>query len=144
MNLSKLLKYRKYKIFNRLVYRKFGQYGVFLPCDAIIDETVQFRHNEPGTVIHSNSVIESNVKIYQNVTLGRADVFNEPEKSKFKGILVKKNAILGAGAKILCDEGVLTIGRNSVIAANSVVLESVPDYEVWGGIPAKKISEIVK
>ena len=33
------------------------------------------------------------------------------------------------------------IGKGAVIAANSVVNKSIPPYEIWGGSPAKKISE---
>jgi acetyltransferase-like isoleucine patch superfamily enzyme len=35
----------------------------------------------------------------------------------------------------------VTINDGAVIAANSVVNTSVPAYEIWGGSPAKKISE---
>ena len=33
----------------------------------------------------------------------------------------------------------LSIGNGVIIAANSVVTKNVPDFEIWGGIPAKKI-----
>lgn len=35
----------------------------------------------------------------------------------------------------------VTIGDGAVIAANSVVNKDVAPYEIWGGSPAKKISE---
>jgi acetyltransferase-like isoleucine patch superfamily enzyme len=35
----------------------------------------------------------------------------------------------------------VTIGKGCVIAAWSVVAKDVPDYEVWGWNPARKISE---
>ena len=35
------------------------------------------------------------------------------------------------------------IGKGAVIAAHSVVSCDIPAYEVWGGVPAKKISERV-
>jgi len=35
----------------------------------------------------------------------------------------------------------VTIGDGAVIAANSVVNSNVPEYEIWGGSPAKKIGE---
>lgn len=56
-----------------------------------------------------------------------------------KPIHIKKNAWIGAGATIL--QGV-TIGKNSVVAAGSVVSKDVPDNVVVGGIPAKIIKEI--
>jgi acetyltransferase-like isoleucine patch superfamily enzyme len=35
----------------------------------------------------------------------------------------------------------VTIHDGAIIAANSVVNKNVPPYEIWGGTPAKKISE---
>ena len=36
----------------------------------------------------------------------------------------------------------VSIGKFSVIAASAVLTQSVPDFEVWGGIPAKFIKKI--
>ena len=46
------------------------------------------------------------------------------------------------GPKYCVVHGKLTIGENSVIAANAVLLNSVPENEVWGGIPARKIGDV--
>lgn len=35
----------------------------------------------------------------------------------------------------------VTIGNGAVIAANSVVNKNIPEYEIWGGSPAKKLGE---
>ncbi len=35
----------------------------------------------------------------------------------------------------------VSIGEGVVVAAGSVVTKSIPPYEIWGGVPAKKISE---
>lgn len=52
---------------------------------------------------------------------------------------IKRNAVLFAGAIVL--PGV-TIGENSVIAAGAVVTKDVPDYELWGGVPARFIKRV--
>ena len=49
--------------------------------------------------------------------------------------LVKKGASIGAGATILPG---ITIGKNAVIGAGSVVTRDVPECETWVGNPAKK------
>jgi acetyltransferase-like isoleucine patch superfamily enzyme len=48
---------------------------------------------------------------------------------------------IGHGASIICPRGVLTIGRNCVIAANSMVMRSIPDYSVVTGNPATIIRQ---
>jgi acetyltransferase-like isoleucine patch superfamily enzyme len=53
-----------------------------------------------------------------------------------KPVLIKEGAYIGCNSSIL--PGV-TIGRNSVIGANSVVTKDVPDYCVAVGNPAKVI-----
>ena len=57
---------------------------------------------------------------------------------RFKGsVCLGDGCWLGIGAVIL--PGV-TIGRNAVVAANSVVTKSVPDHAVVGGIPARLLN----
>jgi serine O-acetyltransferase len=142
ISVNRMLKYRKYRLTRRFATELIRLFGVELPLSVKLGKDVYFGHNAIGTVIHNNTTIEDNVKIYQNVTLGRADIHIPWEKSKMKGIVVKEGAILCAGAKILCKEGILTIGKNSVVAANAVLLNSIGDNEIWGGIPAKKIGNV--
>ncbi|MBQ2974729.1 MAG: acyltransferase [Clostridia bacterium] len=51
-------------------------------------------------------------------------------------IVIGEGAFIGAGSIIL--KGV-TVGMHSIIGAGSVVTKDVPDYEIWGGNPAKFI-----
>lgn len=97
---------------------------------------MKFPHNSIGTVIHDNTIIEDGVRIYQNVTLGRADIYND-KNDDFKGFYIEKGACICAGAKILCKKGILRIGADAVVAANAVLLNSIGPGEIWGGIPAK-------
>jgi acetyltransferase-like isoleucine patch superfamily enzyme len=51
---------------------------------------------------------------------------------------VGEDAWIGAGAVIM--QGV-TIGRGAVIGANAVVTKDVPAYEIWVGMPARRVGE---
>ena len=51
-------------------------------------------------------------------------------------IRVGQGTWIGHSAAIICPRGDLTIGRNCVIAAHSVVMRSIPDYSVVAGYPA--------
>jgi acetyltransferase-like isoleucine patch superfamily enzyme len=54
-------------------------------------------------------------------------------------VRLKRNAVVFAGATIL--PGV-TIGENAVVAAGAVVRENVGDFEVWAGVPARKVKTL--
>ncbi|MBO1579767.1 hypothetical protein [Bacillus sp. XF8] len=113
--------------------------GLEIPKSVKIGNNVRFEHWGYGVVLHPNTIIEDNVKIYQGVTTGRADIYNSFENSNMEKIVIKDGAILCAGCKIICKDGVLEIGRDTIIGANAVLLASTGPNEVWGGIPAKKL-----
>jgi acetyltransferase-like isoleucine patch superfamily enzyme len=53
-------------------------------------------------------------------------------------ITIEDDVWIGVNAVIL--KGV-TIGKGAIIGAGAVVTKFVPPYEIWGGIPAKKIGQ---
>ena len=84
-----------------------------------------------GVVIGATAIVEDDVLIYQGVTLGGVSL----DKGK-RHPTVKSNTVIGSGAKVL---GNITIGRNSKVGANSVVVCDVPDNSTAVGVPAKII-----
>lgn len=58
-----------------------------------------------------------------------------------KSITIEDDVWIGANTTIL--KGV-TIGKCSIVASNSLVNKNIGDYELWGGVPAKKIKNIEK
>jgi abequosyltransferase len=54
-------------------------------------------------------------------------------------VLIERNCWLGHGAAVICTSGDLSVGRNSIIGANSVVTHSVPPFSIVTGNPAKVI-----
>lgn len=114
-------------------------WGCDIPKTVQVPKKLYIAHHGNGVCIHPNTIIEKGVRIFQQVTIGRSDVYIPGDQSLYERIIVKEYAILGAGCKILNNKGTLIIGENAIIAANSVVLSSVPANEVWGGIPARKL-----
>ena len=80
-------------------------------------------------VIGETTEIGDNVTIYQGVTLGGTSL--EPGK---RHPTIGDNVTVGAGAKVL---GAITIGANSQIGANSVVIKPVPPDSVVVGVPGQ-------
>jgi serine O-acetyltransferase len=82
-----------------------------------------------GVVIGETAEIGCNVTMYHGVTLGGVSL----EKGK-RHPTIKDNVVIGAGAKIL---GAITVGENSRIGANAVVVKDVPPDSVVVGVPGQ-------
>ena len=84
--------------------------------------------------------IGNNVSVSHNVSFvtGSHD-FNTPKFDYVDApIVVEDNVWIGLNATIL--KGV-HIGQGAVVAAGALVTKDIPPFEVWGGVPAKKIAE---
>ena len=90
-----------------------------------------FLDHATGLVIGSTAVVEDNVSILQDVTLGGTGKESGDRHPK-----IRNGVLIGAGAKVL---GNIEIGVASKIAAGSVVLHPVPPHSTVAGVPAKLI-----
>ena len=90
-----------------------------------------FLDHATGLVVGATSVIEDEVSMLQDVTLGGTGKVGGDRHPK-----VRRGAMIGAGAKVL---GNIEIGQNARVAAGSVVLASVPPHTTVAGIPARVI-----
>lgn len=84
-----------------------------------------------GIVIGETAEIGDNVTIYHGVTLGGTG----KDKGK-RHPTIGDNVLIGTGAKVL---GPITIGANSRIGSNSVVLRDMPSNATIIGIPARVV-----
>ena len=134
---TRLLYARKSRLFGRLAYLLLKLLGAEVPRSVELGEKVTLVHGAFGLVVHPNTRIGDNVKIYPGVTLGRADIHLPIEDSAFKAIVIEDDVILSPGAKVLCKEAVLRVGKGSVVGANAVLLKSTGEGEIWAGVPAK-------
>ena len=79
-----------------------------------------------GVVIGETAVICDNVMVHHGVTLGGPGWWASGKNEK-RHPTIEDNVILGVGATILGD---VTIGRNSKIGANALVVKDVPPDSV--------------
>ena len=91
-----------------------------------------FIDHATGVVIGETTEIGENVTIYQGVTLGGTSL----ERGK-RHPTVGDRVTIGAGAKIL---GPVTVGSDSRIGANAVVVRPVPANSVVVGVPGQVVS----
>src|SRR3954463_1699529 len=90
-----------------------------------------FLDHATGLVVGATAVVEDNVSILQDVTLGG------PGQERGDGHpKLRQGVLIGAGAKIL---GNIEVGQCARVAAGSVVLQPVPRNTTVAGVPAKVV-----
>jgi serine O-acetyltransferase len=112
--------------------RASSVFGVDIHPAARIGRGLMFDH-ATGIVVGETAVIEDEVSMLHNVTLGGSGKEGGDRHPK-----VRHGVLIGAGAKIL---GNIEIGRCSRVAAGSVVLKDVPENTTVAGVPAKVVGQ---
>jgi len=125
--------HRLFKMHIPFVPRLFSQIarhftGIEIHPGATIGRGLFIDHGM-GVVIGETSILGDNITLYQGVTLGGTG----KEKGKRHPTL-GNNVVVGTGAKIL---GNITIGDNSYIGANAVVIKDVPPNSTVVGVPGR-------
>ncbi|MDB5509203.1 MAG: serine acetyltransferase [Hyphomicrobiales bacterium] len=92
-----------------------------------------FLDHATGLVVGSTAVIEDNVSLLQDVTLGGTGKERGDRHPK-----IRHGVLIGAGAKIL---GNIEVGHCARVAAGSVVLAAVPHNKTVAGVPARVVGE---
>ena len=102
--------------------------GVEIHPSATIGRGLFIDHGM-GVVIGETTTIGRNVTLYQGVTLGGTG----KQRGK-RHPTIGNNVVIGTGAKVLGD---ITIGANSMVGANAVVVRNVPEYSTVVGVPGR-------
>jgi serine O-acetyltransferase len=122
---------RNHKFIGRLISQVMRSLtGIEIHPGATIGQGLFIDHGM-GVVIGETAEIGEGVTLYHGVTLGGTRL----EKGKRHPTL-NDRVVVGAGAKIL---GAITIGSDTRIGANAVVVKSVPENSVVVGVPGQNI-----
>lgn len=105
-----------------------GFTGVEIHPSATIGRGLFIDHGM-GVVIGETAVIGHNVTLFQGVTLGGTG----KERGK-RHPTIGDNVVIGAGAKVL---GNITVGNDSMVGANAVVIRDVPAHSTVVGVPGR-------
>ena len=107
-----------------------GITGIEIHPGATIGHSFFIDHGM-GVVIGETAEIGNCVTLYHGVTLGGTSL-NKTKRHPTIG----DHVVIGAGAKVL---GAITIGNNSRIGANAVVVRSTPRDSVVVGVPGQVV-----
>lgn len=110
----------------------FKPSNITIGHDTIIGDHCFLDGRAPLTI--GNHVgIASQVLIYND-----EHNINSPEyDNSFGPVTIGDYVFIGPRAIILPN---INIGKGAVVAAGAVVTKNIPDFEIWGGVPAQKIS----
>jgi len=111
----------------------FNPSGITIGHDSLVG-TGCFLDGRAPLIIGNHTSLASEVMIYND-----EHNINSPNyENSFGPVTIGDYVFVGPRAIIL--PGV-RIGKGAVVAAGAVVTKDIPDFEVWGGIPAQKISD---
>jgi serine O-acetyltransferase len=114
------------KVIRRVIFILFNS---SVPESVVIGRGSRFGYGGMGVVIHGRCVLGERVFVSPQVTIGG--------RSGHRAVpCIGDDVYIAAGARIL---GPITIGSRSIIGANAVVIESVPEGTIVAGVPAKVI-----
>jgi serine O-acetyltransferase len=139
---DRLLRLSRMPGVGRLGYFGLKVLGVEFPRTVEVDGPVELAHGAVGLVVHRDTRVGAHVTFLPGVVVGRADSWIPPEQASRPGgrVVIGDHVTLGAGAKVLFASGQeLVVAEGTVIGANAVLRESTRPYEIWAGIPARRI-----
>src|SRR5574344_2618091 len=111
----------------------FNPSNIKIGHDTIIGDHC-FLDGRAKLTIGNHVGIASQVLIYND-----EHNINSPDYgNSFGPVTIGDYVFIGPRAIILPNT---TIGKGAVVAAGAVVTKNIPDFEIWGGVPAKKISD---
>ena len=94
-------------------------------------------HFEPDVMFGPAAVVMDHSHAFEDVTRPIC----EQGITEGGRIRIGQGSWIGHGAAIVCTQGELVLGRNCVVAANSLVTKSFPPYSVISGNPARVVKQ---
>ncbi len=122
----------------RIALATYLQNQISVACQVDIHPAAQIGQgimldHATGIVIGETAVVENDVSILQDVTLGGTGKESGDRHPK-----IREGVMIGAGAKIL---GNIEVGEGAKIGSCSVVLQAVPAHTTAAGVPAKIVGK---
>jgi acetyltransferase-like isoleucine patch superfamily enzyme len=111
----------------------FNPQNITIGHDTIIGDHC-FLDGRAKLTIGNHVGIASQVLIYND----EHNIHSDNYDNSFGPVEIGDYVFIGPRAIILPD---IKIGKGAVVAAGAVVTKNIPEFEIWGGIPAQKIGD---
>lgn len=111
----------------------FNPSGITIGHDSLIGSRA-FLDGRAQLTIGNHTSLASEVMIYND----EHNINDKSYSNSFGPVTIGDYVFIGPRVIILPN---IKIGNGAVVAAGAVVTKNIPEFEVWGGIPAHKISD---
>lgn len=111
----------------------FNPSGITIGHDSLIGSNCFLDGRAPLTIGNHTS-LASEVMIYND----EHNIHDPNYSNSFGPVTIGDYVFIGPRVIILPG---IKVGRGAVVAAGAVVTKDIPEFEVWGGVPAKKITD---
>ncbi|HEV7741035.1 MAG TPA: hypothetical protein VGO65_01315 [Pseudolysinimonas sp.] len=139
---DRLLRISRRAGIGRPAYLALKLLGVEFPREIRIEGPVELAHGAVGLVVHSATRMGRHIILMPGVVIGRSDSWIPPQQVAHLGggVVIGDHVTIGAGAKVLFEAGQeLVVAEGSIVGANAVLRRSTGPYEIWAGIPARRV-----
>ena len=138
---------------------------VSLGADCTLEHDIYFKYDGiwapgPSIIIRDRVFIgfgcefnaRRRIEIGSDSLIASGCKFIDHDHGTARGDLPMREQTDGAEAEIVLEEDVwlgvnvvvlkgVRIGRGAIVAAGAIVTKDVPSYEIWGGVPARRLGE---
>lgn len=111
----------------------FNPQNITIGQDTIIGDHC-FLDGRDKLTIGNHVGIASQVLIYND----EHNIHSDNYENSFGPVEIGDYVFIGPRSIILPN---IKIGKGAVVAAGAVVTKNIPDFEIWGGVPAQKIGD---
>ena len=126
--------HRLARLVTSFLYRRYSvRYGIEMPFATPVGPGLRINHWVGGIVVNPRARLGSAVTLTPGVVIGN----NAPA---LEAATIGDRVILNVGCKVI---GGITVGHDSQVGANAVVIRDVPPKSVAAGVPARVIDGAV-
>lgn len=138
---ERLIYARTWPVLGRFVHELLLIYGIDIAKTVRIGEGLLVEHRGHGIVIYPTVELGNRVHLFHQVTIGRVDPHVPLADPSMQPVVIEDDVMICTGAKVLGGVKTTRVGRGTVVGANAVLTQSTGEYEVWAGIPARKVGD---